>query len=219
VTAGAEANGKPRDLLREWWRRAVLVLQRPGTTFAALRDDSDEAAEARQEPVAAIVALAGVAAALLTHRARTLLNDATMSGVLIPVWLFIAGAAAALIWYWLLGLFLHAAVVGLGGRGSYRRARHLLGLAAAPLALSLLTVWPLRIAIYGRDLFRTGGDDYGAGDAVFGWICIGFLAWSALLLVIGIRAVHGWTWARAVAAAAIAAALPALLIVATALPR
>ena len=36
---------------------------------------------------------------------------------------------------------------------------------------------------------------------------LGFLAWSICLLVIGVRAVHGWTWARAAVTAAPAIAL------------
>jgi hypothetical protein len=86
-----------------------------------------------------------------------------------------------------------------------------------PLALSLFTFWPIRILVYGQDLFRTGGDDYGRGDTIFGAIFLGFIAWSAVLLLIGVRAVHGWTWARAAAAVALAAAFPALLLLATTL--
>ena len=88
--------------------------------------------------------------------------------MLIPVWAFIGGAVYALAVYWLGGGLLFAASRRLGSLGSWRRSRHLLGLAATPLALSLLTLWPVRIAVYGTDLFRTGGDDYGRGDAVFG---------------------------------------------------
>jgi hypothetical protein len=214
VATHAEANGKPHDLQKEWWLRTLAVLQAPRSTFVALRDDSREAVEARQEPIVALVVLAGVAGALFTHKARTLLNDAGFDLSLIPVWLFIGGAASGFIWYWILGLFVHAASVGLGGQGSYRRARHLVGLAAAPLALSLVVVWPIRILVYGRDLFRTGGDDFGTGDVVFGSVALAFALWSTALVVIGIRSVHGWTWGRALGAAAIAAALPALLIVA-----
>jgi hypothetical protein len=92
-----------------------------------------------------------------------------------------------------------------------------LALAAAPLGLSLLTFWPVRIAVYGEDLFRTGGDDYGRGDAVFGGVYLGFVAWSVWLLLIGVRIVHGWPWGRSAAAVALAAAFPALVAVATSL--
>jgi hypothetical protein len=71
--------------------------------------------------------------------------------------------------------------------------------------------------VYGEDLFRTGGNDYGRGDTVFGALYLGFLAWSVCLLVVGVHAVHGWTWARAIGAVALAAAFPALIVIATAL--
>ena len=40
-----------------------------------------------------------------------------------------------------------------------------------------------------------------------------FVAWSAGLLVIGIRSVHGWTWLRAALVAAPVVALPIVLSV------
>jgi hypothetical protein len=49
---------------RAWWLRTLAVLQAPTPVFAALRDDSQEAAAARQEPVTAIVLLAGIASVL-----------------------------------------------------------------------------------------------------------------------------------------------------------
>jgi hypothetical protein len=92
-----------------------------------------------------------------------------------------------------------------------------LTLSAAPVALALLTVWPIRIAIYGQDLFRTGGTDWGPGDRTFGGLLYFAFAWSAILLVVGVRAVHGWSWARSVATVALAASLPALVVLATVL--
>lgn len=204
-------------LERSWWLRALAVLVAPTAVFASLRDESPEATEARQEPVTAIAGLAGFAGVLGTPVARHLLNDSTMSVALIPVWTFIGGVVYALAVYWIGGGLLSRASRRLGGLGSWRRSRHVLALAAAPLALSLLTLWPVRIIVYGQDLFRTGGDDYGRGDAIFGAVFVGFLAWSGLLLLVGVRAVHGWTWARAAGAVALAAAFPALLVLATSL--
>jgi hypothetical protein len=146
---------------------------------------------------------------------RRILNDPSVSLVLVPVLAFIAGVLYAVATYWLGGGLLFAAARRLGGLGSYRRARQTLSLASAPLALALLTFWPVRIAIYGRDLFRTGGDDYGRGDAIFGGIFLGLVAWSLILLVIGVRTTHGWTWARAAGTVALAAVLPALIVAAT----
>jgi hypothetical protein len=182
--------------------------------FASLRDESDEAVEARQEPIIAIAALAGMSVVLVSPTFRRMLNDGAVSLALIPVLAFIAGSLYAVVVFWLGGGLLFGAARRLGSEGTWRRSRHVLGLAAAPLALSLLTFWPLRIAVYGQDLFRTGGDDYGRGDAIFGGVYLGFLAWSVLLLVIGVRAVHGWTLARAAAAVALAAAFPVLIVLA-----
>jgi hypothetical protein len=202
-------------LERSWWLRAVAVLVAPTAVFASLREESPEATEARQEPVTAIAGIAGIAGVLGTPVARHLLNDSTMSVALIPVWAFIGGVVYALAVYWIGGGLLSRASRRLGSHGSWQRSRHVLALACTPLALSLLTLWPARVLVYGQDLFRTGGDDYGRGDTIFGALFLGFLAWSVLLLVVGVRAVHGWTWGRAAGAVALAAVFPALLVLAT----
>jgi uncharacterized membrane protein len=75
-----------------------------------------------------------------------------------------------------------------------------------------LLVWFLRIAIYGGDPFRTGGSDIGFWNHVFEGVEVGVLVWSGVLLVVGLRAYHGWSIARALAAAAPALALPALAV-------
>ncbi len=80
---------------------------------------------------------------------------------------------------------------------------------------TLLTLWPARIAVYGVDLFRTGGNDYGRGDTIFGALNYAALVWGLCLVVVGVRAVHGWTYGRALGAVAIAAVVPALLVAAT----
>ena len=202
-------------LERNWWLRAAAVLVAPRAVFVSLRDESAGAVESRQEPISAISGLAGIAGVLGTPVARHLLNDPSVSLALIPVWAFIGGGVYALALYWLGGGLLFAASRRLGSLGSWRRSRHVLGLAATPLALSLLTLWPVRIAVYGTDLFRTGGDDYGRGDAVFGAIYLAFVAWSVWLLVAGVRSVHGWTWLRAGGAVVLAGVFPALLVLAS----
>jgi len=209
------AEAAPEAVLeRAWWLRAVVVLVAPRAVFVALRDDSDETAQARQEPIMLIAGLAGIAGVLGTSAFRHSLNDGSVSVGLVAVLAFMAGALYALVFFWLGGGLLYRAARRLGGQGSWRRARHLLALAATPLAVSLLTLWPVRIAVYRTDLFRTGGNDYGTGDAVFGAISYAFIAWSVLLLVIGVRSVHGWTWARSAAAVALAAAFPMLVVLA-----
>lgn len=204
-------------LERNWWVRVPAALVASRQIFASLRDDSDAAYEARQEPLMAVAGLAGIAGVLATPVARGLLNDPSFSLALVPVWAFIGGALYALAVYWLGGGLLYGASRRLGGEGSWRRSRHVLALAGTPLALTLVTLWPIRIAIYGEDLFRTGGNDYGRGDAIFGALVYAAFAWSGWLLVVGVRSVHGWSWGRAAAAVALAAAFPALIVAATTL--
>ena len=135
---------------------------------------------------------------------------------MIPVWAFLGGMLYAIAAYWVGGGLLFGAARRLGGLGSYRRARSVLALSAAPLALTLVTLWPLRIAIYGEDIFRTGGHDWGPGDRIFGGLVYFAYAWCAVLLLIGVRSVHGWSWGRSLGAVALAAALPALVVLASA---
>ena len=186
------------------------MLQAPRPVFAALRDDSDEAAGVRQDAVGAIVWLAGIAGTLATSVASTLLDDPARDWIVLVVWAFLAGGLTGFTLYVFLGKVLHVALRRLGGRGSFRRARHVLAFAAAPVALALLVYWPLRIAIYGEDLFRFEGGDGGTTGTVFAWVFYGFLLWALVLLVIGVRTVHGWTWARAIAGVALAAAITAV---------
>jgi hypothetical protein len=199
------AAGQSPSLQRDWWLRALAVFESPQPVFAAMRDDSPRAAQARQEPVTAIILLAGMAGILSTTVAGRLLDDPDFDGLNVAVWTFLGGAAYAGAVYWLGGALLLAASRALGSHGSYRRARHLLGYAAAPLALSLLLVWPVRLAVYGGDLFRTGGADAGAGDKLFETLALAFGVWALALLVIGVRAVHAWPWPRALAAILLAA--------------
>jgi hypothetical protein len=193
------------------------VLQSPRRVFAALRDDSDEAAEARQDAAGAIVWVAGIAAVLATTVASTVRDDVTIDGSLFSVWAFFAGGLYGFTVYLVMGKVLHVALRRLGGRGSFRRARHVLAFAAVPIALALVVYWPIRIAVYGSDLFRTGGADGRGAGQVVAWIFYGFVVWSLGLLLVGVRTVHGWTWARSIAGVAWAAAIGAGLAVAVTL--
>jgi len=211
--AGVEASVDPGvSRERVWWLRAPLVLWSPRAVFAALRDESNAAAEARQEPILAILLLAGFSVVLGTSIAGTLLDEPSYDDpLLIAVWAFLGGAMYAAASYFFVGALLHAGLRLAGGEGAYRRARHLLGYASVPLALSLL-VWPVRVAVYGEDLFRRGGTDTGAGNAAFEAIETAFLAWAVILVVVGVRSVESWSWARALAASSPALALPALAL-------
>ncbi|HEY2935436.1 MAG TPA: Yip1 family protein [Gaiellaceae bacterium] len=203
------------DERRAWWLRLPAVLIGPQPVFAALRDDSQEAASARQEQVLALILLSGVAGVLFTSVAGRLYDDPAFDGLLVAVWAFIGGGFYGAAVYWGGGALLYAVLQGLGSQGSYRRARHVVALSSVPLALSLLVFWPVRIAVYGGDLFRSGGSDGGSGGTFFAAIGYVFSAWAVALLVTGVRSVHGWTWARSAAAVGSAAVVPALLVLAT----
>jgi Yip1-like protein len=198
---------------RAWLLRALLVLIDPRPVFAALRDDSDDAARARQEPVMAIVGLAGIASVLWTSVAGRLLDDPALDGLVVAVWAFIGGAFYGIALYFAVGAVVYLGLRAAGGLGKYRRARHLLAFACAPLALSLV-VWPVRLAVYGGDVFRTGGSDSGAGNAAFVVVELGFVAWALGLLLVGTRTLHGWGWPRTLEGVGLSLAIPALVALA-----
>lgn len=199
---------------RDWWLRAALVLQAPRAVFSALERDDEEELGARQEIAIAICILAGAAAVLASAAAGQLLDDPAFDALLIAVWAFLGGALYGAFAYWAGGLLVHFGMVALGSRGSYRRDRHLLAFASMPLVLSLV-LWLPRLALYGGDVFRTGGRDHGAVAAAFAWLELGFAFWAAWLLVLGIRTVERWPWAKALAAFALASALPLLVALVT----
>jgi hypothetical protein len=196
--------------VRDWWLRTLLVLQRPRPVFVALRDTSSESESDRAEPVLAIVLLAGIALVLQTSTAAHLLDSNDYDGLLVAVWAFLAGGLYGAFGYWIAGAFLYGGSRALGSQGDFRRARHVLAFAAVPIVLSLL-VWPVKLALYGEDVFRTGGSDTGAGAHVFTGIELACVLWSLVLLVIGVRAVHGWTWERALGACAIGLGAPVVI--------
>jgi hypothetical protein len=199
---------------KAWFLRALLVLQSPRSVFAALRDDSDEAAGARQDAAGAIVWLAGIAGVLATSVTSTLMDDPARDWLVVTVWAFLAGGLYGFALYFVVGKVLHMGLRRLGGRGSFRRARHTLAFAATPIALALFLYWPIRIGIYGEDLFRTGGADGRTAGTVLAWVFYGFVLWALGLLVVGVRTVHGWSWGRSLGGVGIAAAIAAGLALA-----
>lgn len=178
------------------------MLRRPREVFAAIADSAEEDDEARQEPLLALVLLAGVAAVVsLSSTSRELLDDPGVDAALASVLLFLAGALYGIAGYWLGGLALHLGLRGTQAEdGTYREARHLLGYSLAPLALSLFLVLPVRLIAFGGDGFRSGGRDEGAGEWALTALALAFVVWSLALLVIGIRTVHGWSVVRALGA-------------------
>jgi Yip1 domain len=194
-------------LERAWWHRTFGILHRPAEVFAALRDEPfEDAAPARSEPMLAIAWLAGIAAVLESSVGVHTLDAHVANGVLwrvdeltFAVWVFLAGGAYGFVAYWLLGAAVYLGARGAGSLERYRLARHVVVWAAAPVALSLL-VWPVRLAVYGGAVFRSGGSDSGTPNAVFGAVEACFGAWALVLLLVGIRTVYGFAWPRALAA-------------------
>ena len=203
-----------RRLERGWWRRLPLVLVRPGEVFSQLRDGSDEQAEALSEPMVAVTILAGMAMFLSTATAGQLFDDPEFDWLLVAVQAFFAGVLVALQNYWLGGAALLLGLRSLGSIAHYRPARQIVGLSTAPFMVALLVVWPLRIAIFGGDLFRSGGSDEGTAGYVLNAVDAGFVLWSLTLAVIGVRTVEGWGLLRSLGATAFAATLFGLLLAA-----
>jgi hypothetical protein len=199
--------------MRDWWLRTLLVLQRPRPVFAALRDESKQSLSDRAEPIMAIVLLAGIAGALASGTAGHVMDSSDYDDLLVAVWAFIGGGISGVVAYFVLGGLVHGGAKLLGSQGSYRRNRQVVAFASVPIALSLVLL-PFRLALYGNDIFRTGGSDAGTGSHVFAGLELAFVAWALVLLVVGVRAVHGWSWPRAVAACALGAAIAGVVVAA-----
>jgi hypothetical protein len=75
----------------------------------------------------------------------------------------------------------------------------------------LVLVVPVRLGIYGTDLFRDTGSDSGPGGDVFIGIDAFALVWTLVLALIGIRVTQRWPWGRAAAALGVAALFAILL--------
>jgi hypothetical protein len=199
--------------MRDWWLRTLLVLQRPRPVFVALREDDPDAVAERAEPVLLIVWLAGIAAVLAD--ATTYLDDPTRDGVDLALYVFAAGGISGAFAYFVLGWLLYRVTRALGSHGSIRRCRHVVAFASTPIAVSL-ALWPVKLALYGNDWFRSGGRDAGAGAVAFELLFAAFVVWALALLVTGVRSVHGWTWARAAVATALTLLAPVVVAAALA---
>jgi hypothetical protein len=214
VSTRAEPAG---SLDRVWWRRTLELLWRPRSTFEAFVGESDEDAAARAEPLLAIAWLSGIAAVLISSAAVNPLDNFQIDGLVFAVWVFLAGGAYGFVGYWLAGGALHVGLRGAGSAAPYRLARHLLVFAALPTALSL-AAWPVRLGLYGSDVFRSGGSDSALANDVFYGIQALFGAWSLWLLVLGVKVIWDWSWRQAFEAVGLTllvlglfAAIPAVL--------
>jgi hypothetical protein len=192
---------------RAWWLRVPAVLVSPRPVFFALREDDEDDVSARSEPLLLVIWLAGAAAVLATPTAAGILDNPEYDAILLAIWGFVAGGIYGAVGYFVFGFALYFGVRLLGSMGDFRRARQTVGLALVPLAASLLIVVPLRLALYGGDAFRDGGADEGAGADVFLGLTVGAAVWCSVLLAVGTRVTHGWSWPRTLAALAAASAL------------
>jgi hypothetical protein len=197
---------------RAWWLRVPAVLVGPRPVFFALRDDDPDDVAARSEPILLLVLLAGMAAVLATPTAGALLDKPDYDALLVAVWAFVAGGIYGAVGYFLFGFGLFFGTRLLGSTGDFRRERQLVGFALAPLALSLLVLLPVRLALYGGDTFRRSGPDEGTGETVLLVLQLAFVAWSLVLLALGVKAVHGWGWPRSLAAIGAGAGLLAAIV-------
>ena len=197
---------------RAWWLRVPAVLLSPRPVFFALREDDDDDVAARSEPLLLVIWMAGIAAVLATPTAADILDQPEYDTILLAIWAFIAGGLYGFVGYFVIGLALLFGVRLLGSLGDFRRARQTVGFALVPLAASLLLLLPLRLALYGGDTFRAGGADEGTGENALLVLQLAFAAWSLVLLVIGVRVVHGWSWPRTLGAVAAAIALLAAIV-------
>ena len=176
-----------RSLQKEWWLRALAVFHEPARhvrgVCATTRPRLPRRGRSRSWRSSSS---AGSRASCPTSLAGRLLDDPNNDGLNVAIWAFLGGAFYGLLVFWLGGLLVYAIAAAVRARASYRQARHVVGLAMAPVALSLLTVWPVRLAIYGEDVFRRGGSDSGAGDKLFEALIVGSFAWAFALVALGL---------------------------------
>lgn len=198
---------------RAWWSRLLRLLYAPAEVFAELRDESRDSADARQEPLVALASLAGIAMfiGLVALEPPYDRYHVEMSAFNLTFESILGGVLVALSNFWLGGALVYLGTRGLGAVSGYRLARHIAGLATAPFVLLLVLVVPVRLGLYGSDLFRATGSDSGIGGGVFVGIDALALLWTLALVLVGIRQTQRWSWARAAGALGVAALFAVLL--------
>jgi len=211
--AAAQRADEADRLGRAWWRRVPLVVTAPREVFAALARTDDADSGARAEPILAITTLAGMAAVLLTPAWGRIANDPTVDGLVIVVVTFIAGAFYGAAGYFLLGLALWLGAKAVGVDAPMRIVRHVLGFAMLPAACSLLVLVPVIVIGFGDDWFRSGGDDEGTPRAVVVALGLAFVAWSVVLVALGLRVTFGLPWRGVVGALSLAGVMVAAFAV------
>ena len=210
---GAEAAAAGEAAARTWWRRVPRVVTHPRSVFAALSATDDADVDARSEPILAIAILAGIAGVLLTPAWGRLMDDPSVDALTATVITFIAGVFYGAAGYFLLGLALWLGAKAVGVDAPFRIARHVLGFAALPLALSLVVLVPAIVIGFGADWFRSWDGENGTGHDVVVGIGLVFLAWSLGLVALGLRTTFELPWRGVVGAVALAGVMVAAFAV------
>ena len=198
---------------REWWRRVPRVVTAPRTVFAALAETDDTDVDARSEPVLAITILAGMACILLTPAWGTVMDDPTVDALVLVVVTFIGGLFYGAAGYFLLGLALWLGARAVGVDSPFKIARQIVAFAALPLALALVVLVPAIAIGFGSDWFRTGGSDEGTGRVVVTALGLAFVAWSTVLVALGLRTTLRLPWRGVAGALLLACVLVAAVAV------
>jgi hypothetical protein len=209
----AELSAAAAVASRAWWGRVAQLVRDPVPVFRALRETDDVDVDARAEPITAIAILAGMAAVFVTPAWGRLLDDSTVDGLVVAVVTFIGGC-----FYGAAGVFLLGLAVWLGARGAgsdppFRLARQLVAFSALPLALSLFVTVPLALVWFGGDWFRAGGADTGGARWIVVGLALAFVAWSLVLLAIGLRTTLRLPWLGVATALALSGVIVAGLAV------
>ncbi len=205
VVADEQAR-RSQGLVGLWWRRVPRMVWRPREVFVALRDGDEDDQAARQEPILAVVLLAGMTAVLLMG--GTLADDSSVDAFVAAAVTFIAGGLYGAAGYFALGLGVWIGVRSVNGEGSFRQARHVVAFSAVPVAAAFFVVAPTIAVGYGLDFFR--------GRASDTWIVLAaglpFVAWAALLLLAGLRIAYRLSVLGVVTAGALAGVFVAALV-------
>lgn len=198
---------------REWWRRVPRIVTAPRPVFAALAETDDVDVDARAEPVLALTILGGMAAMLLAP-GWNVMDDWTVDWLVVAVVTFIGALFYGAAGYFLLGLALWLGAKAVGVEAPFKIARQVVAFAALPLVLSLVVVLPTILIGYGEDWFRSGGaDDAGDGRTIVTAIGLAFVAWSLVLVGIGLRTTFRLPWRGVVGALLLAGVLVAAFAV------
>ncbi|HEY1317145.1 MAG TPA: YIP1 family protein [Gaiella sp.] len=191
---GAERAIAGEAASREWWRRVPKVVTEPRTVFAALAETDDTDVDARSEPVLLITILAGMACVLLTPAWGKVMDDSTVDTLVLVVVTFVGGLFYGAAGYFLLGLALWLGAKAVGVETPFKIARQIVAFAALPLALAFVVLVPTIAIAFGSDWFRTGGSDEGTGRVVVIAIGLAFVAWSTVLVALGLRTTFRLPW-------------------------